>query len=216
MAPLRPVLQHSVSTTEATENPEATRTESRQPQLEPPRTYLTAKNRRKRYLELHEEYFDDYSLELAEPILYDRLIRQFQSTAERAAEGYRKGLAGMFATDFVLAYEKRDAMANPDQNQLFTFTRGEHGGVTADDKDYMPKNKDEGRAWWVDEMTQRFLRGDDKDFEYNQVDSNEKYDDPEEERDRVDAYFDSMESDFDTDGEGKEKVLTGETGIQDY
>jgi hypothetical protein len=25
-----------------------------------------------------------------------------------------------------------------------------------------------------------------------------------------------MESDFDSDGEGKEKVLTGETGIQDY
>jgi hypothetical protein len=48
------------------------------------------------------------------------------------------------------------------------------------------------------------------------VDKNPKYDDPEQERDLEDAYFDSMESDFDSDGEGKEKVLTGETGIQDY
>jgi hypothetical protein len=43
-----------------------------------------------------------------------------------------------------------------------------------------------------------------------------KYDPIEEERDIQDAYFDEMDSDFDSDGEGKEKVLTGETGIQDY
>lgn len=30
---------------------------------------LLAKNRRKRYLELHPEYFDDSSLELADPLL---------------------------------------------------------------------------------------------------------------------------------------------------
>jgi hypothetical protein len=67
----------------------------------------------------------------------------------------------------------------------------------------------------MDEMTQRFLSGEDQDFEYKTVDQNEKYDD-EKERDIQDAYFESMESDFDSDGEGKEKVLTGETGIQDY
>ena len=75
--------------------------------------------------------------------------------------------------------------------------------------------KEEGKAWWVDQMTQRFLGGADDDFEYKTVDENVKYDD-ERERDLQDAYFDSMESDFDSDGEGKEKVLTGETGIQDY
>jgi hypothetical protein len=80
----------------------------------------------------------------------------------------------------------------------------------------VPTTKEEGMALWVDEMTQRFLRGEDSDFDYKKVDGMAKYDDPEEERDHQDAYFDSMDSDFDSDGEGKEKVLTGETGVQDY
>ena len=86
----------------------------------------------------------------------------------------------------------------------------------AEDKDDVPMTKEEGRAWWVDEMTQRFLRGGDEDFEYAKIDHSPAYDDPEWERDLQDAWFESMESDFDSDGEGKEKILVGETGIQDY
>ncbi|KAL5118681.1 hypothetical protein ACEQ8H_003358 [Pleosporales sp. CAS-2024a] len=177
---------------------------------------LTAKNRRKRYLEVHPEYFSDASLELADPLLYDRLIRRFQTAAEREAEGQRKGASGQIATDLWRAEAKKDALTQPDPYSLFTYNRGPDGQILEEDKDDIPMTKDEGRAWWVDEMTQRFLRGGDDDFEYKNVDGNAKYDHPEQERDLQDAYFDSMESDFDSDGEGKEKVLTGETGIQDY
>jgi len=178
---------------------------------------LAAKNRRKRYLEVHPEYFSDSSLELADPLLYDRLIRRFQTAAEREAEGKRKGFSGQMATDLWRAEAKKDALAQPDNPMsLFTYNRGPQGQICEEDKDDIPMTKEEGRAWWVDEMTQRFLRGADEDFEYNKVDGNVKYDPPEQERDLQEAWFESMESDFDTDGEGKEKVLTGETGIQDY
>ena len=177
---------------------------------------LKAKNRRKRYLDLHPEYFEDPSLELADPLLYDRLIRRFQTAAERQAEGQRKGFSGHMATDLWRVEAKRDALTRPEPASLLTYTRGPHGEIREADKDDLAMSKEDARAWWRDEMTQRFLRGGDVDFDYVKVDTADRYDDPEEERDLQDAYFDSMASDFDTDGEGKEKVLTGQTGIQDY
>lgn len=177
---------------------------------------LTAKNRRKRYLEVHPEYFSDSSLELAHPLLYDRLIRRFQTASEREAEGQRKGFSGQMATDLWRAEAKKDALTQPDPYSLFVYTRDPQGQIMEEDKDDVPMTKEEGKAWWIDEMTQRFLRGGDEDFEYKKVDESGKYDDPELERDLQDAWFESMESDFDSDGEGKEKVLEGETGIQDY
>jgi hypothetical protein len=163
---------------------------------------LTAKNRRKRYLELHPEYFNDESLELANPTLYDTLIRRFMSAAQREAIGQSRGFVGQLYVDIRRPEIKNDTLSGRNPNALFAYDT--------------PMSKEEGAACWKDEMTQRFLRGDDVDFNYKQVDGNDKYNDPEMERDMEEAYFDSMESDYDTDGEGKEKVLTGETGIQDF
>jgi len=163
---------------------------------------LKAKNRRKRYLELHPEYFNDESLELANPILYDSLIRRFMSAAQREAIGQSRGFSGQLYVDIRRPEVKEDALSGRNPNALFAYDT--------------PTSKEEGAACWKDEMTQRFLRGDDTDFDYKTVDSNDRYNDPEEERDIQEAYFDSMDSDYDTDGEGKEKVLTGETGIQDF
>jgi hypothetical protein len=61
-------------------------------------------------------------------------------------------------------------------------------------------------------MEQRFLRGEDHDFDYDTVDGNEEYNDWEDEtRRRHDVYFDEEEATFVGDGES-----TGETGIQDF
>jgi hypothetical protein len=163
---------------------------------------LRAKNRRKRYLEMHPEYFDDESLELANPILYDALVRRFQTTAEREAIGRSRGHVGQHYLNILGPADKEDTVGGQNPDALFAYDT--------------PESKEEGAAWWNDEMRQRFLRGDDSDFDYKTVDDNTRYNDPEEERDIQDAWFDSMSSDYDTDGEGKEKVLTGETGIQDF
>ena len=61
-------------------------------------------------------------------------------------------------------------------------------------------------------MEQRFLRGEDADFDYDMVDGNEDYNDWDEEtRRKQDVYFDQEEATFIGEGDS-----TGETGIQDF
>jgi hypothetical protein len=82
----------------------------------------------------------------------------------------------------------------------------------AEDKDEVPLSKEQGMEWWQHEMGMRFLRGDDTDFDYKEVDENEDLDDLEE-QERQEAYFEDEEPTWAFDGE---RELTGETGIQDF
>ncbi|KAL4920890.1 coiled-coil domain-containing protein-domain-containing protein [Aspergillus aurantiobrunneus] len=174
------------------------------------------KNRRKRYLDLHPEYFSA-ALELADPLLYDRLIRRFQSPAEREAEGRAKGFSGVLHTDLLRSEAKMDALSQPDPHAMFTYARGPNGEILAEDRDEIPGSKEEGEEAWRWEMTLRFLRGEDVDFDYTVVDGNEEYDDLEEEQQR---YFDDEEPEWLVEGEGEggdvRARLQGETGIQDF
>ncbi|KAL5003647.1 coiled-coil domain-containing protein-domain-containing protein [Aspergillus recurvatus] len=182
----------------------------------PPITAATqVKNRRKRYLDLHPEYFSA-DLELADPLLYDRLIRRFQTPSEREAEGRAKGFSGILQADLLRSEAKMDALNHPDPHALFTYARGPNGEILAEDHDEIPTSKEEGEKAWRWEMTMRFLRGEDTDFDYSTVDGNEEFDDENEEQER---YFDEEEPEWCVEGEGEGDVrerLTGETGIQDF
>ncbi|EXJ93106.1 hypothetical protein A1O3_01662 [Capronia epimyces CBS 606.96] len=183
---------------------------------------IRIKNRRKRYLDLHPEYFGP-QLELADPLLYDRLIRRFQTPAEREAEGRQKGFSGVLEADLYRSEAKLDALRHPDPNSIFTYKRGPSGEILAEDKDEVPANKEEGFTRWKWEMETRFVRGADDDFEYGAVDHNPDYDDrATEEREAQDRYFDEQEPEF-VEGQdendatkSKSKELQGETGIQDF
>lgn len=171
------------------------------------------KNRRLRYLELHPEYFGP-SLELADPLLYDRLIRRFQSTAEREAEGRKKGYSGTMEADLWRAEAKLDALTHPKANATVFYKRGPSGEIFAEDQDDVPQDKEEGFKRWKYEMEMRFLRGDDEDFEYATVDDSEEYDDKaEEERMEMEEYLAGEEERFVLE-DGQEPQ--GETGIQDF
>ncbi|KAK4102809.1 hypothetical protein N658DRAFT_485044 [Parathielavia hyrcaniae] len=68
------------------------------PRPRPPRSpghtaKIRAQNRRRVYLEKHPDYFHSDEHELADPLLYDFLIRRFQTPSERQAEGQAKGYA---------------------------------------------------------------------------------------------------------------------------
>jgi hypothetical protein len=174
---------------------------------------IRTKNRRLRYLELHPEYFNS-SLELADPLLYDRLIRRFQSAAEREAEGRKKGYSGTLEADLWRAEAKLDALANPDPNAAFQYKRGPNGEIYAEEQDEIPQSKEEGFKRWKYEMEMRFLRGDDDDFDYDAVDKSEEFDDrAEEERVELDEYLADEEPGFALE-DGQEPQ--GETGIQDF
>lgn len=177
-------------------------------------TPIQIKNRRKRYLDLNPSYFNS-DLELADPILYDRLVRRFQTTAEREAEGRRKGFSGTLEADLRRSEAKMEALAaNPNPNALFTYARGKDGEIVAEETDEVPGSKEEGWLRWKFEMEMRFVRGEDADFDYKVVDEDERWDDWEEERRRdLEGYLDGEEPSWVVcDGE----PLQGETGVQDF
>lgn len=108
--------------------------------------------------------------------------------------------------------------------------------IDADLAESGPETKEEGRAAWEDFLRERFIRGGDDDFDYAPVDGDEGLDE-QESRDREEEWFDGEEPEWASDGsEGsagstgvvgpdgepgkrkgpRERVLTGQTGVQDY
>ncbi|KAF7718815.1 Uncharacterized protein PECH_005853 [Penicillium ucsense] len=176
---------------------------------------VRVKNRRKRYLDLHPEYFSA-DLELADPLLYDRLIRRFQTPQEREAQGRAKGFSGVLETDLMRSEAKMDALAHPDPNAMMSYARGPDGEILAEDRDDIPASKEEGEKAWQWEMGLRFMRGDDPDFDYKIVDENDDYDDWTEQQEK---YFEDEDPEWvvgEARGDDARSQLQGETGIQDF
>ncbi|KAI1433534.1 coiled-coil domain-containing protein-domain-containing protein [Xylaria sp. CBS 124048] len=72
----------------------------------PPKTpahaaQIRVRNRRREWLSRHPSYFRSLEHELADPVLYDSLIRRFQSHAEREKEGRAKGFARVLEVDLL-------------------------------------------------------------------------------------------------------------------
>jgi Coiled-coil domain containing protein (DUF2052) len=158
---------------------------------------------------------------VSDPLLYDRLIRRFQSAAEREAEGRNKGYSGVLEADLYRSEAKMEALRHPDPNSGFSYRRGPSGEILVEDKEEVPSNKEEGYARWKWEMEARFIRGGDDDFDYKAIDESEEYDDHAlEQRDAEERYFDDQDAEFihgdDTVKETKSEELQGETGIQDF
>lgn len=165
--------------------------------------------------------------DVTDPLLYDRLIRRFQSPAEREAEGRKKGYSGVLEADLYRSEAKLDALRHPDATGLFTYKRGPSGEILAEEKDEVPKDKDEGQSRWRWEMERRFVMGLDDDFEYSGVDTNPEFDDRVvEEREAEEKWFDQEtpnfvhhdldESDVALDQEHAARKLEGQTGVQDF
>jgi len=172
------------------------------------------RNRRKRYLEAHPEYFSP-DLESADPLLFDRLVRRFFTPADREIERRQKGYAGSLEADLLRSEAKLDEAQHPDPDT--TYARTETGEIVANVGDEEELSKEEAYERWYAAMEQRFLDGNDADFDYGAVDESEEYDDRRaEERDAEEEYFDREEPDFGP-REGEVKAgLEGETGVQDF
>ena len=105
-----------------------------------------------------------------------------------------------------------------------TAWRGDSGDpsddIVAQEKDDVPKSKDEGIQRWRKEMELAFLRGSDADFNYAEIDGNEEYDDRvAQEREEEERWFEQEEPSWVEEGaEEAEKVggVRGQTGVQDY
>lgn len=160
---------------------------------------------------------------MTDPLLYDRLIRRFQTPTEREAEGREKGYSGTLEADLWRSEAKMEALRHPDPNSVFSYKRGPNGEILAEERDEVPASKEEGYARWKWEMETRFVRGADEDFDYNVVDDNEQYDDHAlESLEAQDRYFDNEEPEFVVGDDAarrtksQEQKLRGETGVQDF
>ncbi len=88
-----------------------------------------------------------------------------------------------------------------------------------------PQTKVEGRERWQAFLHDRFIHGGDDEFEYPLVDENDEYD-VLERKDREEAWFDEEDPRWASDASGEldergermkvDKLLEGETGIQDF
>ena len=145
------------------------------------------------------------------------MIRRFQTAAEREAEGRRKGYSGVLEADLWRAEAKVEALSNPSSASLTTYRRGRDGEIIAEEKGEMPRDKEEGEKWWRDEMGIRFLKGEDKDFEYEKVDCQEEWDDwGTEGREREEKWFEEEEPQWVRGDGGEGEEHQGETGVQDF
>lgn len=109
-----------------------------------------------------------------------------------------------------------DALAHPDPHAMFSYSRGPSGEILAEDRDEIPPSKEEGEKQWRWEMTMRFLKGEDGDFDYTLVDTNDEYDDWNEAQEE---YFEDEEPEWmvdNADGSDINLRLQGETGVQDF
>jgi hypothetical protein len=109
---------------------------------------------------------------------------------------------------------KVEALQSPDAGNPLVYERGANGEIVGveEDADERVGDKEDGLRRWKDVMGRRFMRGEDREFNYDFVDNGEEFDDIEEEAQGAqDDYFDGEEQEFVGDGRPQ-----GETGVQDF
>ncbi|ORY67475.1 coiled-coil domain-containing protein-domain-containing protein [Pseudomassariella vexata] len=201
------------------------------PQPRPPKSpaksaQIRVHNRRREYLERHPTYFKSLEHELADPLLYDALIRRFQTAEERETEGRNKGYSRVLEVDLLRGEAKLTQLAEaaakvngggnaPPSSDLFKSEL-----PILEEEAKWAETKDEGRERWEEFLRCRFVHGLDEDFNYDPVDQNDALD-VLERRDEEEAWFNEEEPEWVSEGgaenEGaKKKRLEGETGIQDF
>ncbi|KAI0885989.1 coiled-coil domain-containing protein-domain-containing protein [Annulohypoxylon maeteangense] len=112
------------------------------PQPRPPKSpahsaQIRVQNRRREYLERNLKYFDSLDHEHPDPLLYDALIRRFQSPAEREAEGRTKGYSRVLEVDLIRGEAKIAQLTSA------TFA----ANITTAPLDPAPRPSDAAETW---------------------------------------------------------------------
>ncbi|KAH0497465.1 hypothetical protein TgHK011_004765 [Trichoderma gracile] len=184
---------------------------------------LGVRNRRHEYLVKTPSYFDNLDHELADPVLYERLVKRFQTPAEREADGKAKGYGRTLEADLIRGetklanlHQSAEQPNGPSSSSLDADNSKAvgDGGVGTNAWDAEAENKEHGMQLWHAYLEARFVEGMDEDFDYGQVDDNDQYDTMAI-QDAEDAWFDNEEPSW-ADCASQSPVRRGETGIQDF
>ncbi|KAK0665837.1 coiled-coil domain-containing protein-domain-containing protein [Cercophora samala] len=196
---------------------------------------LQVQNRRREYLSRNPSYFELADHELSDPLLHDHLIRRFLTPSEREADSKQKGYARVLEGSLLRGEERLAKLSSADPPPPGEEVGGENGvgvgrgkvveaagtGFTSFTAELLPppKTKEEGVERWREFLRDRFIRGEDEDFEYEKVDDMDEFDELER-REREEEWIEGEEPGWvgsEDEGGGRvERVLKGETGVQDF
>ncbi|KAF4448925.1 coiled-coil protein [Fusarium austroafricanum] len=171
---------------------------------------IQVQNRRREYLTRHPSYFDNLEHELADPVLYERLVKRFQSASEREAEGKAKGYGRTLEADLQRGESKLTRLKEGD-------AAGDSNGDLEHPWEKPAADKAHGLLLWHAFLEERFVHGLDEDFDYKPVDADEDLDTMLR-RDAQDAWFDDEEPSWIDEDESSARpaIRQGETGVQDF
>ncbi|KAL7948022.1 coiled-coil domain protein domain-containing protein-containing protein [Trichoderma barbatum] len=182
---------------------------------------LGVRNRRHEYLVKTPSYFDNLDHELADPVLYERLVKRYQSLVEREAEGKAKGYGRTLEADLVRgetnlanAYQSLEHSSQSSSRAPDDANVPGDGGAGTNAWDAEAENKEHGMQLWRAYLEARFVDGLDEEFDYEKVDDNYKYDTMAI-QDAEDAWFDKEEPSW-ANGDSQGLARPGETGVQDF
>lgn len=156
----------------------------------------------------------------SDPLTFDRLVRRHFSAVERRNERREKGFSGSLEADMLRSEARLEELAKqptaPTNNRIGMTSQtlqAESNVKTAETRG----DREEDLAEWHDVMTRRFLRGEDRDFDYSQTDKNEDLDDLQtEQREAQDQWFDDEEPECAIPDKADRTVAGGDTGLQDF
>ncbi|KAK8102938.1 hypothetical protein PG984_016084 [Apiospora sp. TS-2023a] len=195
---------------------------------------IRIQNRRRAYLDKNPDYFKSLEHELVDPLLYDSLIRRFQSAEEREQEGRKKGWSRVLEVDLRRGEAKlaqlKESSSNKGQETTSdqpssssqahpttsaaapatsTLPVGLEEVLLQDEAQTTtkPESQEEGRQRWDDFIRNRFILGHDEEFDYGPVDGNDAFDELER-RDEEEAWFGDEEPSW--VGEGDEATTAAE------
>ncbi|XP_043536693.1 coiled-coil domain-containing protein 97 isoform X1 [Chiloscyllium plagiosum] len=166
--------------------------------------------RNKRYAALQQlikdgEYFSDEQMRTRDPLLYQQYIRQYMTEEELLAENSKNLSNAMCLSDLLMStyqekivqerlqwqQEREDACVEEEEDD-----EEEDDDTESKAADWIPSDDERSmlREEFVSRMYQRFLDGEDSDFDYSAVDDNPDFDNLDIiNRDEEERYFDEEE-----------------------
>ncbi|VUC35266.1 unnamed protein product [Clonostachys rosea] len=191
---------------------------------------IRAQNRRREYLQQHPSYYNNIEHELADPVIYERLVKRFQSAEERSKDVKAKGYGRTLEASLIRGETTLAGLRAEEQGNGTSDPGSAHGHTIKNGSDSMPsgldawdddaRDKQEGLELWRAFLEDRFVHGRDDEFDYSLVDDDDGYD-ALEIQDAEDRWFDKEEPSWADDDVDETKALhggvrTGDTGIQDF
>ncbi|UPK91761.1 hypothetical protein LCI18_002696 [Fusarium solani-melongenae] len=178
---------------------------------------IQAQNRRREHLARHPSYFESIEHELADPVLYERLVKRFQTASEREAEGKVKGYGRTLEADLQRGESKLSKLKESNGTGRTPNGIENSEGDLEHPWEKPATDKAHGLQLWHAFLEERFVHGLDEDIDYRPIDGDEDLDTMIR-QDAQDAWFDDEEPSWvDNEASGTDQQpRRGETGIQDF